>query len=456
MPKLTADDVDWFLFNVDERLHNYQNRAVRHLLENPKAGLFLEMGLGKTATTLQALTPDHLPALVIAPKRVAEHVWEPEVRQWRPDLSVGISAGTPKARQKVREEDNDITVISRDNIKDITEINGYKTVIFDELSGFKSQKSQRWKHAKKITKKTPFVWGLTGTPSPNGLMDLWAQVFLLDRGARLEDGITKFRSKYFTPGRQLPNGTIIEWKLKPGSEDAIQEKISDICLSMRSEDYLELPSVTHNVINVPIGSRAWSAYYDIRDSLATEQGEHDYLATNAAVASNKLSQICAGFLYPDADAEDGVPTVEFSLERIHAVNEIVEGTGSPVLVFYRFKTERDRLLRGVEGSRLITEPGVVDAWNRGEIPVLIAHAASAGHGLNLQEGGHTIVWTSLPWSLELYEQANARLDRQGQKNPVVIHHLVTPGTVDERIMEALENKGSVQDALMQYLTSCKV
>lgn len=452
----------WPLVELDARvkLHDYQVAAVAHLHRQPRAGLFLDMGLGKTAITLSALTADHLPALVIAPKRVAENVWGHEAELWRPDLSIAIADGPPIRRRQVLTSHRDIIVLGRDNLGDIDTLVRdvpFRTVILDELSGFKSRSSVRWKLARRLTTKRPYVWGLTGTPSPNGLMDLWAQLFLLDGGERLGKTLTAFRGRYFMPGRQIASGVVVEWNLRPEADKAIHGLIDDICLSMTSEGRISLPPVTFNTIEVPLGPGARSLYKTMKRDLLVDFemiGGEIHTATNAAVLTSKLSQLAAGFmLVDDADLRAGAYDVVHH-DKVNAVKEIVEGTGSPVLVFYRFRAELEMLKNALTGlAHTIDEPGVIDRWNAGEIPVLLAHPAAAGHGLNLQHGGHTIVWSSLSWSLEEWEQGNKRVSRQGQKHPVVIHLVVSPRTVDEAIRARLVDKATVQNALMAHLES---
>lgn len=431
---------------LDPRLHEYQRLAVAHLHTHPRAGLFLEMGLGKTAVTLQALTAQHLPVLVIAPKRVAEKVWPVEVPKWRSDLTVQVAAGGPSKRAAALASGADIVVIGRDNIKDVKP-GQFRTVVIDELSGFKSRGSLRWKTARKICERASFVWGLTGTPSPNGLMDLWAQVFLLDQGEALGRTLTAFRKRFFSIGRQLPSGVVIEWNLRAGAPERIEALLADTCISMRAMDHLDLPPVTYNPVTVPMTPAAAKIYDRMTASMVAQIGDNTHTAANAAVLTGKQSQITAGFLY----GEEGEATTEIHTEKVSAALEVVEGTGSPVLVFYRFLWEKKALLDALPGARLVDERGALDAWNRGEVPVLLAHPASAGHGLNLQAGGHTILWATMPWSLEEYAQSNARLARQGQTHPVVVHQLITPGTVDEAILARLEERVSVQEALMMAL-----
>lgn len=441
--------------DLDPRLHAYQVEAVGHLHSQPRAGLFLEMGLGKTASVLQAITPEHLPVLVIAPKRVAENVWETEGSIWRPDLSIAVAAGTAKRRRTVLDHGTQaITVIGRDNIKDVP-IGKFRTVVLDELSSFKNRGTDRWKLAKKICTPAAYVWGLTGTPVPNGLMDLWAQIALLDDGQRLGRTLTGYRQRYFSPGRQLPTGVIIEWRLREGAQAAIESKIADICLSMQAKHYIDLPPVTRNIVTVPMDSKVRRVYADMQQNLTTQIEDRDHAAANSAVLTAKLSQITAGFIYADIDDPDSSTTALHDNKTAAAI-EIVEGTGSPVLVFYRFKEELARLRAGFKKAgilaRTVDEKGVIEDWNRGAVPVLLAHPASAGHGLNLQHGGHTIIWTTLPnCDLEQWDQANARVARQGQTHPVVIHILETPDSVDGEILGVLDGKWTTQDAVMRAL-----
>lgn len=443
-------------------LRSYQQDAVAFLrARTGGAGLFLDMGLGKTASSLSALQERHLPALVVAPPRVAAEVWPAEAEKWRPDLTVAAAIGTPAARKRALAAGADITVISRDSLADAAETaaaGGYRTLIIDELSGYKTRGSRRWKVARQLRKYVENVWGLTGTPSPNGLMDLWAQVYLLDGGARLGRTLTQFRERYFTPGRSLPSGIVTEWNIRPGAEARIHALLADLCLSMGTEGRVELPPVSMNYVSVPLEARARRLYGDMKKTLLADLtmfgGAEAVLASSAGVMTQKLSQISAGFLYhEDAELREDDHTV-LSHEKAKAVQEIVEGTGSPVLVFYQYRIEHDLIKAKLgEAAHDVAETGIVSAWNRGEVPVLLAHPASAGHGLNLQHGGHTIVWASLPWSSEEYQQANKRLARSGQEHPVVIHHLIAPKTVDEIKRERLDGKRQVEQMLLDHLES---
>jgi SNF2 family DNA or RNA helicase len=451
-------------------LHDYQLVAQRFLQGQDRAALFLDMGLGKTAVVLTALEPRHLPALVVAPKRVAENVWGAERDLWRPDLSISIAAGSPIQRGDALRAGADITVIGRDNLRDVLRMRPrppWATFVIDELSGYKNRASVRWKTAKKIADDVPYLWGLTGTPAPNGYHDLWAQIALLDGGARLGKNITTYRSRYFRPGRQIANGTIVSWELREESEAHIKTLIEDICLSMESDGRVELPPFTVNPVAVELPSAVKKVYNTLAKDLVVNLkaifGGEIHSAANASVLSNRLTQVTAGFLYVDESAYrepselgtgDTAKYTPLHTEKIKALEEIIDSAqGSGVLVFYRYRAEREMLLGAISAARTIDEPDVIAAWNRGEVPVLIAHPASAGHGLNLQHGGHTAVWTSLDWDLELWEQANKRLHRQGQKHPVVAHVLLANRSVDHLVRRRVEEKADVQDDLLEYLRS---
>lgn len=432
-------------------LHKYQELARDFLQNTPRAGLFLDMGLGKTAITLSALTPEHLPALVVAPKRVAERVWPKEQSLWRPDLSLALAAGEPAQRRAALAAGSDVTVISRDNLKDAAP--GYRTLILDELSSFKNRSSVRWKMGRKISAKADHVWGLTGTPTPNGLLDLWPQMFLIDKGERLGTTLTGYRSRYFAAAGQLSNGVIIDWRLRPEAERRIHNLIADICLYMSADTELDLPPVSYNTVQVHLPPSARKAYREFKQDLVLDLeliGEEIYTAANAAVLTNKLSQVTSGFIY--SDAQDGSYT-QIHTAKLEALQEIVDGTGDNLLVFYNYIPEAEMIRQAFPQARMLDEPGVLDAWDRGEVPLLLAHPASASHGLNLQYGGHTIVWASLTWDLELYLQANGRLARQGQAHPVVIHSLVAEDTVDEDKVDSLGRKEFTQIKLLNHLRS---
>lgn len=446
---------------TDLKLEPYQEEAVRWITRPGGSGLLLDMGLGKTAISLSALTPEMLPALVTAPKRVAEEVWPVEVPKWRPDLTVAVAMGGPAARERALRSGADIVVISRDNLGDAVPFaKGFSTFIIDELSGFKSRASKRWKQARQITRSPSVtrVWGLTGTPAPNGMLDLWPQLFLLDQGAALGKTIGGYRERYFVPDGQLPSGIITGWKLRPGADKRIHTLLETTCISMESEGRVELPPIHVNDVVVPLPPAARRVYKTMKDDMVVNMDilgqEVISTAGNAAAVSGKLAQISAGFLYDDDVYAADRQWTMVHREKMRALQEIVEGTGSPVLVAYWFKAE-EAMIRDTLGAAAHTmdEPGVVAAWNRGEIPVLLVHPASAGHGLNLQFGGHTIVWTTLPWSLELYQQTNKRLPRRGQAHPVIVHRLLSPHTVDYARADVLAEKKSIQQALLDHLES---
>jgi hypothetical protein len=431
-------------------LHGYQEKAVSHLHSTGErgAGLFLDMGLGKTATVLSALTPEHLPALVLAPKRVARHVWPAEGRLWRPDLQVVPALGTPQQRATALRFLGDVTVMTHDTVGDVPKNHRFKTVVLDELSAYKTKTTERWKKTKPIARGADHVWGLTGTPTPNGYLDLWAQVFLLDNGKRLGTTLTAYRERYFYVTKRLPVTNIaIEWTPKPGAIDAINALLADLCISMRAEDFLETQTApTFIDVQVDLPRHAKTAYDDLKANLVTTLGDGTVLtAANSAVLGNKLLQVSAGFLYDDLRVSHWLHD-----EKIMAAKDIVEQAHRGTLIFYNFIPERDRLLAEIPGARAIDEPGVIEAWNAGKVKALIAHPKSAGHGLNLQHGGHTLVYTSLPWSLELYGQSLGRLARQGQTNAVLVYTL-SAVKEDRVVWKALQDKEDVQTALMRYL-----
>lgn len=409
---------------------------------------------------LTALEPRHLPVLVVAPKRVAESVWQAERDLWRPDLSIEVAAGSPARRAAALASGSDIVVIGRDNFRDALAVDrGWRTLVLDELSGFKTRASIRWKAARKFiaTNHVTHVWGLTGTPASNGLLDLWAQVALLDGGDRLGRTLTAYRDRYFLPGRRLPTGVVIEWKPRAEAPDAIKAKLQDICLAMATDGRITLPPVTHNVIELDLPPAARKAYDEFASTLVADlrdvfEGEV-HTAANAAALTARLSQMTSGFVYVDqADLNDYRYT-ELHRTKIDALGEIIEAQSSPILVFYRFVAEKKMIQQAFPQAWTIEEPDVIAKWNRGEVPLLIAHPASAGHGLNLQHGGHTIVWTSPTWDLEHALQANKRLIRQGQANPVVVHHLIARQTIDGLVQRRLVEKDHVQTDLLEFLES---
>lgn len=434
------------------KAHNYQRYAINHVINNEKAGLFLDMGLGKTISTLTAIQELIFlgyvnKVLVIAPKRVAEDTWSTEVEKWdHINLKVSKILGDAKKRIRAINEEADIYVINRENV--VWLVDHYRnnwiwdTLVIDELSSFKSSSSKRFRAMKKIRKNFKRIIGLTGTPTPNGLLDLWPQLYIIDGGERLGTTITGYRERYFTPGQRNQN-IIYEWKLKEGSEEAIHKKISDICISMKSEDYLDLPKQINNIIKIELPDSIKKQYKQFEKELVLE--EENIIASSKAVLCNKLLQLANGAIYKD----DG-SFKEYHNEKIKALEEIIDiSNGKPILVFYNFKSDLERIKSSIKNCKELKDQKDIKLWNEGKIPVLLVHPASAGHGLNLQYGGNIIVWFGLTWSLELYQQANARLHRQGQTNSVIVHHLVSSNTVDEDVLKALENKEVNQNLLLE-------
>lgn len=442
----------------ESNLHEYQKFAVQHIIDHPFDLLLLSMGLGKTVSTLTAikkLMHEYLEVskvLVIAPKRVAESTWSDEIQVWDHLKGMTISKilGSEKQRKTALKASADIYIINRENVVWlVSHLQGYwpfDMVVIDELSSFKSSKSARFRALRLVRPKMSRVVGLTGTPGD--LLALWSQMYLIDMGQRLERTITSYRNKYFRPGRS--NGQIVfDYKLNNGSEEAIYKQIGDICISMKAEDYLQLPERIDRTVEVHLPEKITNQYLDFEKEqvLALENEDGDISAVNAAALSNKLLQFANGAIY---DSERNVHDIH--TEKLEALEEIVEAAnGQSVLVFYSFRHDVSRILRKLKTyhPKEIGGPEDIKAWNEGDIPLLLAHPASAGHGLNLQAGGHIVVWFGLPWSSELYQQANARLYRQGQNKPVIIHHLIASGTMDEDVMKALGNKIDKQEALMQ-------
>lgn len=438
------------------RPHSYQQFAIQKIIDQPASGLFLDMGLGKTVCTLTAINDllydyfDTSKALVIAPLRVAEDTWSSEVEKWDhlKHMRVSKVLGSEKDRIAALSRRADVYTINRENVEWLINYFGKKWpfdfVIVDELSSFKSPKAKRFRALRKVRPMIKRIVGLTGTPAPNSLLDLWAQIYLLDQGERLGKTVTGYRERYFTPGKR--NQMIIyEWKLKPGADEAIYEKLSDLCISMKSEDWLELPERVNNPVIVKLSPVEQERYKQLeRDSILLNPGG-DIVANMAAGLTGKLLQLANGAVYD----EHGTPQ-EFHNAKLEALDELIDAAnGKPVLVFYAYRHDLARLkARYKKAGTLDTSKDIAD-WNAGKIPILLAHPASAGHGLNLQAGGHIIVWFSLPWSLELYQQGNKRLDRQGQTENVIVHHLIAEGTIDEDVMRVLGAKEKGQNALLE-------
>lgn len=440
--------------------HDYQTRATNFILEHPKAGMLLEMGLGKTVITMTAIDIlinemfDVDRVLVIAPKRVAEDTWTREHAKWDHlrHLRVSKVLGSPEQRRRALATDADIYVIGRDNVVWLVDLYQklktgwpFDMIVIDELSSFKNPQAKRFRALRKVMPKVSRVVGLTGTPSANGLMDLWAEIYLLDRGERLGQTLGAYREKYFRPGAR--NGYIVfKWEPLRGAREKIEAAISDICISMSAADYLKLPKRIDNRIPVKLSPQEMKQYKTMEAEQLLHIDDEDVVALNAAAVMTKLLQIANGSVY----SHEG-NVVRLHDAKLEALLEIIDTTDSPVLVFYSYKHDLDAIRAAIPDARTLDGPEDIAEWNAGEVQVLLAHPASVGYGLNLQEGGHVIVWYGLTWSLELYQQANARLYRQGQEKPVIIHHLIAEGTVDEQVMDALEAKDTSQAALMAAL-----
>lgn len=451
---------------TEKDLHNYQKAGVDHIIGHPYCGLFLDMGLGKTVTTLTAIESlmfDYLEVnsvLVIAPKRVVESVWDQEAKKWShlQHLRFSKITGNVFQRTKAANAKADIYLVSRDNIAWLCALFGgtrlpYDMIVIDELSSFKSYKSVRFKAMRAIRPSVKRLVGLTGTPAPNSLIDLWPQMYLIDRGTRLEHTISKYREFYFTPGKS--NGHVVfSYMLKPGADAEIRDKIKDICISMKASDYLEMPERTDNYIKLEMPEDLKKTYKNferekVLDLVAKARPDEQITVANAAALSNKLLQFANGAVYDENKNVYKIHDI-----KLEALKEIIDNAnGQPVLIAWTYKFDQERIkeyLKEYKPRDLKDDTDIRD-WNNGKISVMLAHPASAGHGLNLQAGGHIIVWFGQTWSLELYQQFNARLYRQGQKNGVVIHHLVLKGTHDEDVISALKFKDRNQNALIDSI-----
>ena len=434
--------------------HPYQEFAKEFMISNPLSALFLEMGLGKTITTLTAI--DELlydcfeirKVLIIAPLRVANSTWPSEIKKWEhlKFLRYSIVTGNEAERIQALNIKAEIYIINRENVDWLVNKSGvamnFDMLVIDELSSFKSYTSKRFKSLLKIRPYFKRVVGLTGTPSSNGLMDLWAEFRILDFGKRLGRYITHYRNKYFVPDKR--NGMIIySYKPQEDAEQQIYEAINDITISMKSCDHLKLPELIMNEVEVVLENKEVERYQDFKKAMVMTIGEEEIDAVNAASLSNKLLQLANGSIY---DEEKNYHTVHD--KKIEALEQLVEeANGKPVLIAYCFKADKERIEQRFN-VREIQSAGDIEDWNKGEIQVGLIHPASAGHGLNLQQGGCTLIWFGLTWSLELYQQTNARLYRQGQNQTVVIHHIITTNTIDEDVMKALKRKERTQEALM--------
>ena len=434
--------------------HDYQRYVTDYIKTHPVAAVLLDMGLGKTSITLTALLDllfDSFEAhrvLVIAPLRVARDTWPSEIEKWDhlKMLTYAVAVGTEKERKAALLQPADICIINRENVQWLIEQSGipfdFDTVIVDELSSFKNHQSKRFKSLMKVRPRIRRIVGLTGTPSANGLMDLWAEFKVLDMGQRLGRFIGMYRDTYFKPDKR--NGQIIySYKPLPGADEAIYRQISDITISMKASDHLKMPELVMNNVSVELSDEERDRYEELRQTLVLQLPETDITVANAAALSGKLLQMANGAIYDD-DGE----TIRIHDRKLDALEDLIEGAnGKPVLVAYWFRHDLDRIRSRFTVREIKTSADIRD-WNAGKIPVGVIHPASAGHGLNLQSGGSTLVWFGLTWSLELYQQTNARLWRQGQSETVVIHHIITDGTIDQLVLKALQSKEKTQDSLI--------
>jgi len=442
-------------FLMKYKPHNYQTYATNFILEHPEAAVFLDMGLGKSVITLTAIRELCLnrfevgKVLVIAPLRVARDTWSTEIHKWDhlKGLTYSIVIGTVDERKSALKKKAHIYLINRENVSWLIEESGFSfdfdMVVIDELSSFKSYQAKRFRSLLKVRPKVKRIVGLTGTPSSNGLMDLWAEFRVLDLGKRLGRFITHYRNTYFQPDKR--NGMVIySYKPLPGAEDSIYEQISDMTISMKAVDHLNMPECVFNEVSVSLSKEERSKYDTLRDDLILSIGESEIDAANAASLSNKLSQMANGAVYGSDQS-----VIKIHDHKLDALEDLIESAnGKPVLVAYWFKHDLERIKARFKVREIKTSKDITD-WNDGKIPVAVIHPASAGHGLNLQAGGSTLIWFGLTWSLELYQQTNARLWRQGQKSAtVVIHHIVTEDTIDELILKALHKKEKSQNALI--------
>ena len=434
--------------------HEYQSYATEFILSHPISAVFLEMGLGKSVITLSAIFDLCLDSflvckvLVIAPLRVARDTWPAEINKWDhlKGLSYSVAVGTEKERIDALKKQSTLYIINRENVDWLVHKSGipfhFDMVVIDELSSFKSYGAKRFKSLLKVRPSVKRIVGLTGTPSSNGLMDLWAEFRILDLGQRLGRYISHYRNTYFKPDKR--NAQIIfSYKPLQGAEEEIYKQISDITISMKSTDYLTMPEYVSNEVFVTLSDKEWRVYSDFKEDMVANLGDEEIDAVNAAVLSGKLLQMANGAVY---DSENKAHVIHE--KKLDALEDLIEGANEkPVLVAYWYKHDLERIKERFPVRQIQSSKDIED-WNNSEIPIAVIHPASAGHGLNLQSGGSTLIWFGLTWSLELYQQTNARLYRQGQKNTVIVHHIITKNTIDEDVLLALTKKEKTQDALI--------
>ena len=434
--------------------HDYQKYAIEYIKSHPITALFLDMGLGKTVTTLTAIRDLMYDAfevkrvLVVAPLRVARDTWPDELRKWNhlKELTCSVVVGTVAERRRALQQDADIYIVNRENLAWLYENSrlDFDMVVLDELSSFKNHQSKRFRAMKAMRPKVKRIVGLTGTPTGNGLMDLWAEFRILDMGERLGRYISQYRNLYFQPDKR--NGMVVySYKPLPGAEEAIYHQISDITVSMKATDYLEMPELVSVAKEVRLSETEKKRYDELKKSLVLELPGGEVTSANAASLTLKLSQMANGAIYTDDKN-----VVNIHDRKLETLEDLVESAnGKSVLVAYWFKHDKDRIRERME-ARELKEPQDFADWNAGKIPVALIHPASAGHGLNLQQGGSILIWFGLTWSLELYQQTNARLWRQGQADKtVIIQHIVAKNTIDERILNVLKHKDGTQAALIE-------
>ena len=437
----------------------HQRAGIDWIIQRPACALLWGMGTGKTVTTLTAVNQllydclEDGPVLVIAPKRVAENTWSKETEKWEHLRHLRISKimGTAQQRAAALKARADIYVINRENVVWLVDFLGgrwpFPIVVIDELSSFKSAQAKRWKALRRVRGRIRRIIGLTGTPRPNGLEDLWPEVYLLDGGARLGRTLGAFRAQYLVPEKM--NGHIVySYRPREGAEAEVYDRLGDVCMSIRKEDVLSLPGQIYEDIELAAPPSLLKQYKQFERDKVLEclDADGEIVAGSAAALTNKLLQFANGAIYD----MDGKAHVIHDI-KLDALEELLEEAGGDnVLVLYAYKHDRDRIKQRIT-CRDLDKPEDIDAWNRGEIPVALAHPASIGHGLNLQDGGHIIVWYGLTWSLELYQQANERLNRPGQKNVCRVYHLILKGTHDIRVLQSLKNKDEGQAAAIEAL-----
>ena len=440
--------------------HDYQRYAIGYIERHPVSAILLSMGLGKTSITLTAINNllfdsfDVHKVLIIGPLRVARTTWPDEIKKWEhlSDLQYSVVVGTVNERKAALAKKADIYIINRENVQWLVEESGvpfdYDMVVVDELSSFKNHQSKRFKALMKVRPRVKRIVGLTGTPSGGGLMDLFAEFKLLDMGERLGRFISQYRNAYFTPDKR--NGQIIfSYKPLPGAEDAIYDKISDITISMKSTDHLKMPELINSQCMVHLSEEERKRYDELKRDLALSLPDGEVTAANAASLTGKLSQMANGAVYSDDES-----IIKIHDQKLDALEDIIEAAnGKPLLVAYWFRHDLERITKRLNDRHIpfvrLDADSSIRRWNNGEYPVALIHPASAGHGLNLQSGGSTLVWFGLTWSLELYQQTVARLWRQGQTSEtVVVQHIIAENTIDERILKALSEKDSTQQFLI--------